>query len=240
MMRTRVKRAAVLSVGMAVISVFLVGYETTTVSNGGTIRGTVKLQGNPPHLAAHKITKAEHRPICGDSVPNEEVVAGSGGALANVVVWIDGIQSGAAPTRHNITLDQHNCRYTPHVQATTRGSQVTVTSQDPTLHNTHATMGNRTIFNLALPTKGVRINRPLSRPGLIDVKCDAGHTWMRAYIHVFEHPYFAVTGADGRFELTQVPPGQHTLKAWHERFGTQTRSLRVDAGGTVTWDVQMH
>jgi len=229
-----------LGAGVALTSALLVGYVTETVSNGGTIRGSVHLTGSPPAHPAYPVTDQSQVPVCGTSVENDEVVTGPGGTLANAVVWIDGIERGARPERHNITLSQHGCRFVPRIQATTRGSRVTVASEDATLHNVHAKLGRRTVFNLALPTRGVRINRTLNQPGMIEVNCDAGHTWMHAFIHVFEHPYFAVTGTDGTFEIPNVPPGRHTVKIWHEHYGTQTRQLTVTAGGTATWDATVH
>jgi len=233
------KRTGLLVIGSTLISLILVGYTTETVENGGTIRGTVTLQGSPPAQPAHRVTDATQVPACGRSVDNDEVITGRGGKLANAVVWIDGIEHGKAPRRGRLTLGQVGCRFEPRIQAATRGSRLTVTSSDATLHNVHAKQGRRTAFNLAMPTKGVRINRTLNRPGLIEVNCDAGHTWMHASIHVFDHPYFAVTTRNGTFELPDVPPGRHTVKVWHERYGTQTRQLNVSAGGTATWEVQV-
>ena len=235
-MNNRGRRTVALVAGAVLGGALLVGYSTVTVSQGGTIRGTVRLAGRPPPQPAHRVTDPTQRPACGAEVANDEVVTGSGGTLANAVVWIDGIQRGAAPRRGRLTLGQRGCRFTPRVQATTRGSRLTVASSDATLHNVHGRIGRRTAFNLALPSRGVRINRTLNQPGVIEFNCDAGHTWMHAFIHVFPHPYFAVTGTDGAFEISNVPPGQHTVKIWHERYGTQTRRLTVSPGGTATWD----
>jgi hypothetical protein len=230
-------KLSVLSGVVATLALVLSGYTGGPVDGGGTVSGTVRLQGAAPRLPAHNITKSAN--VCGNTAPNETVVTGSGGALANAVVWIDNIQQGAPVRRRNITLDQQNCRYVPHVAATTRGSQLTVTSSDDTLHNVHAFRGNSTAFNLATPVKGMRVNRPLSQSGLLRFQCDAGHTWMSAFVHVFDHPYFAVTGRNGSFSLPDVPPGTYTLKVWHERLGTQTQSIEVSAGGTVTQDFRL-
>lgn len=228
-----------LVIASSLISLVLVGYTTEEVTNGGTISGTVSIQGSAPAQPAHRVTDRTQIPACGRSVDNDEVIVGSGGHLANAVVWIDGIERGAAPRRARVQLDQVGCRFEPRIQAVARGSRLTVTSQDAALHNVHAKQGRRTAFNLAMPTKGVRINRTLNRPGVIELNCDAGHTWMHAFIHVFDHPYFDTTTRAGTFEISQVPPGRHTVKVWHEHYGTQTRQLTVTAGGTATWDVEV-
>ncbi len=234
-MRSRAARLALLS--LVPLALLLVGYTVQPVTGGGTIQGSVRLTGAAPRLAAYPVADATQRGACTATVANEEVVAGAGGALSNAVVWIDGITAGAAPRRTQLTLDQRGCRYTPRVQAAAAGSQVTIISSDATLHNVHARQGTRSVFNIAMPAKGMRVRRPLARPGLVEVKCDAGHTWMHAWIHLFDHPYFAVTGADGRFSIPNVPPGRYTVKVWHERYPPQTRQLTVAAGGAQTWDV---
>lgn len=212
----------------------LYGYTGAPVTGGGTISGTVRMEGAAPRLAPLQVTRTPD--VCGQTVPNEEIVSGGGGVLANVVVWIDGIQHGAPAKARPLTLDQQRCRFVPHVSDATVGSSLTLTSADPTLHTTHALVGDRTIFNVALPVKGMRVTRRLDRPGVMRLKCEAGHTWMSGWIHVFDHPYHAVTGRNGRFRLPDVPPGHYTLKAWHERLGEQTAQVDVAAGGTVTSD----
>lgn len=234
-MKIRPSLIALLS--MLPLGALLVGYTAQPVTNGGTIQGSVHLTGAVPHLQPYPVTDATQRGACTASVANEELVVGPGGTLGNAVVWIDGITSGAPTRPAELTLDQRGCRYTPRVQAASVGSQLTVLSSDATLHNVHARDGARSVFNIAMPAKGMRVRRPLQRPGMVEVKCDAGHTWMHAWIHVFDHPYFAVTAADGRFRIPNVPPGHYTVKIWHERYPVQTRQLDVTAAGTATWDV---
>ncbi|HEX7476392.1 MAG TPA: carboxypeptidase regulatory-like domain-containing protein [Polyangiales bacterium] len=237
-MRSRAARIALLS--LIPLGSLLVGYAAQPVSSGGTIQGTVRLTGPVPQLPPHQVTDPSQQQACTATVPNDELVVGAGGALANAVVWIEGITAGA-PTQHaELTLDQRGCRYVPRVQAAAVGSQLTVISSDATLHNVHAMQSKRAAFNLAMPAKGMRVTRPLARPGIIEVKCDAGHTWMHAWIHVFDHPYFAVTGADGHFQLPSVPPGHYTVKVWHERYPVQTQQLDVAAGRSATWNVSFH
>jgi len=221
----------------AACTLLMGAYTGGAVADGGTVTGTIRLAGPAPELTAHVVEDQAFVAICGATVPNEQVVAGAEGELANVVVWIDGITAGAPAEPSTARLDQIECRYTPRVSAVTRGTELTITSSDETLHNTHGTQGRRTVFNLALPTAGIEIPRRLNRPGVVDVACDAGHTWMAAWVHVFEHPYFAVTAEDGRFELPDVPAGAHTLRAWHESFGEQTIEIELTAGGTANWDV---
>ena len=108
-------------------------------------------------------------------------------------------------------------RYEPHVQAVTVGTQLTLVNSDGVLHNVHGSIGPTQAFNLADADQRAACSRAsLTRPGLVRLQCDAGHTWMSAYVYVFNHPYFAVTGADGRFEIKDVPAGHYTVEYWHE------------------------
>lgn len=215
----------------------LYGYVGEDVANGGTIRGVVRIEGAPPRLPPHQATTSVE--VCGATVPNDEVTVGGGGALANVVVWIDGIERGARPTARRLVLDQRGCRFTPRIASATVGTSLVLTSSDATLHTTHARMGDRSLFNVALPVKGMRVTRRVERAGVVRIGCEAGHTWMRGWLHVFDHPYHAVTGSDGRFELPSLPPGRHRLRAWHERLGEHTATVDVAAGQTATADFRL-
>ncbi len=131
------------------------------------------------------------------------------------MVNIEGISKGKEIIRRVVVLDSNKCYFRPHVQAAMARSPIHVKNGDPVLHNTHAYLGRRTVFNLALPTKGkgmVIKKRLRRRAGLVTVKCDA-HNWMSAVIKTFDHPYFSVTDERGAFEMTDVPPVKYKLTA---------------------------
>lgn len=200
---------------------------------GGGIEGTVKLEGPPPALAPLKVTKDGR--ACGKELPNEAVQIGSGGALKNVVVSIKGLKPPTPPAgAQGAVIDQRSCQYVPHVQAVTVGTRINVVNNDAILHNVHANAGPKTIFNLAMPIKGLSLFQTCSHPGLLKLTCDAGHPWMSAYVWVFEHPYYAVTGADGSFRILDVPPGEYTLEYWHESIDGKGEGVAKTAPITVT------
>lgn len=181
----------------------------------GSVAGLVKLGGAPPALPALKVTKDAS--VCGADRPNESVVVSKAGALANVVVSLRAPKPATPPPpTASAAVDQRGCRYEPHVQAVTAGTPLALVNSDAVLHNVHGSAGPVQVFNVAMPIRNQRVPAKLARPGLVRLQCDAGHTWMGAWIYVFDHPWFAVTGADGKFEIREVPAGHYTVEYWHE------------------------
>ena len=186
----------------------------------GTIEGTIRLAGPPPAVAAQAIAKDTG--VCGKEAPAESIRVGKAGALAGVVVSVTDARAAGAPSpTAGAALDQRKCRYVPHVQAVTVGTPLAVMNNDAILHNVHGNDATAsgpalTVFNVAMPIKGQTLPVPMRKPGLVKLQCDAGHTWMNAWIYVFAHPYFAVTDDAGAFAIKDVPAGEHVVELWHE------------------------
>jgi len=199
----------------------------------GTIEGTIRLAGAAPAVAARPILKDAG--ACGREAAAESVVVGKGGTLGNVVVFLKDAKPAAAPAPvAGASLDQRKCRYVPHVQALTVGTSLAVMNNDAILHNVHGNEAKTdapalTVFNLATPIKGQKVPVAMRKPGLVKLQCDAGHTWMNAWIYVFEHPYYAVTDDSGAFVIGDVPPGEHVVELWHEPANGEGAGTRVTA-----------
>ncbi len=202
----------------------------------GSIAGTVKVARPPAAAAPAKV--ARQTDVCGTSVASDAVVTGPGKTLAATAVWLEGVAKRAGVKGRDITLDQRRCRFEPRIQTATKGSTLLVTSRDRVLHNVHGFVGDRTLFNVAVPVPGMTIRKPLAEAGHIRFQCDAGHTWMAAHVWVFDHPYHAMSGADGTFRIPDVPPGTYRWKAWHERLGEKTASVTVAAGQPARITIQ--
>jgi plastocyanin len=189
-------------------------YETIAVKEGGAVKGAVRLSASLPPLAGTSVLKDQA--TCGEHTPDSSLELGEDDTIANVVVSLVGVTKGKAMKElaEPAKLDQRRCVYIPHVQIVPPGTTLDIYNSDPILHNVHGYLNDgETIFNLAMPIQGFRIQRRLDDPGLVSLKCDAGHTWMRGYIVVKEHPYYALTGADGSYLIDDVPALELTAPA---------------------------
>jgi hypothetical protein len=193
----------------------------------GSIIGEVKFIDEPPKTAAIKVSKDQD--YCGESLPNETYLVGSDGALKNVVVFVETTSSTVVgdPQKENI-LNNTGCRYSPRILAMQKGEKLKVKNNDPKLHIPHSYHEERTVFNLSLPFRGTTVDATsrIRQPGVLKVVCDT-HAWMLAYIHVFDHPYFAVTDERGTFSISNLPAGTYILNAWHEDAGIRSQEITV-------------
>ena len=205
-------------------------YEVVTVTNGGTIDGVVSLSGAVPAEAPIATTK--NQDYCGSSIANPTYMVDSSGGMANVIVYLKDVTKGKAPSGEPLKLVNEHCMFSPRAQGAMVGEKITISSDDPILHNTHPQSAetNATIYNIALPFKGFSVTKPLpANPELIKVKCDA-HEWMHAWIMEIDNPYYTTTDSAGRFTLKDVPPGNYTLQVWHEAAGEKSEPVVVTAG----------
>jgi hypothetical protein len=201
----------------------------------GTVGGKVTFKGTPP---VRKPPNVSVDPYCAKhpAPPVEDFVVAADGSLANVVIYIrEGVPEGTEypPPAEPVVIDQVDCRYTPHVVGLQVGQPLKVSNGDATMHNVHGMPKNASEFNIVQGQKGAGHVWKFKEPerGFI-LKCDV-HTWMRAYVWVLPHPYFAVSKPDGSFTLPKLPPGQYTIAAWHERAGTREQSITVEEGKQV-------
>ena len=204
-------------------------------STVGTISGMANFGGDAPAMTAIDMSA---EPDCeagfGDGGPMSQNVLVSGGGLANVFVYLSEGVSGAPAASGAVELDQENCRYTPHVLGVQSGQDIAISNSDNLLHNINATPTENRGFNISQPRAGITSTQRFAvAEVMVPIRCDV-HGWMQAYIGVVDHPYFAVTGADGSYSIANVPAGDYTLTAWHEEYGTMTASVTVTAGETAS------
>jgi hypothetical protein len=223
------------------------GTPWTPKGDEGTITGAVAYTGTPP--APKKIdTSAD--PVCGQKNPNLETEDNvvKDGKLANVFVYIkegtlaDGkkiTEFTFTPPSAPVVLDQNGCHYVPHVLGIQTNQTLKITNSDPTQHNIHPQPRINEEWNQTQANGAAPIEKKFTRAEvLIPVKCNQ-HPWMKSYIGVTKHPFFAVSATDGSFTIKDVPPGTYTVVAWHEggANGTeQSKQVTVPAKGSAKTD----
>jgi plastocyanin len=196
-------------------------------AKAGSISGRAVFEGTPPPAAELKITDSKC-PSAGEPRRDASVVVDDGG-LANVFVYVkDGLGDYAFDVpSEGVKLDQDGCIFRPRVVGLRVGQPLNVLNSDPAPHNVHAAAKVNQQLNTAQPFKGMVYTHSFStREIMVPFKCDI-HPWMVAYVGVVEHPYFAVTGRGGKFELRDLPAGTYTIAAWHETFGTESATVKV-------------
>ncbi len=200
-------------------------------ATAGDIKGTVTLDGTAPK---NEPIKMNADPVCVRENKNPQFqetfeVGSDGKSLANVFVYVkDGLGNYVFDTpTEPARIDQKQCRYHPHVFGMRVGQPLEIVNSDPTLHNIHAMPKANAEFNNGQPIQGMKMTHTFDKEEvMIPFKCDV-HGWMNAYVGVLNHPYFAVSDKDGKFELKSLPPGTYTIEAWHEKLGTATQSVTL-------------
>ena len=220
--------------GPVVIATPKSAYKVGAVSAAGSVNGTVSLTS--PLAPAEPVAAGRDSLLCGKMIPDSSIQQ-KGSGLGNVVVWLDGPRSGKPlPIEKRLELESNNCVLTPRVQAAVTGSAVNVIAHDDfRQHLRFLSAGDsaaRAAILLGKDEQVIPTELPAKAPGLVIVR-DADHPWPRAYLAVFDHPYFAVTKPDGSFTIDNVPPGKYTLVAWHERTGRSEQAVEVRANSAA-------
>lgn len=200
-------------------------------ADAATIAGVVKLEGAAPKMAnlqmgADSYCMSQHTTPTAD----EEVVVSPAGELANVIVFVKNAPGNYPPPATPVVLDQHGCQYHPHVSAVQVNQTVQIKNSDATLHNVHAMPAVNGQFNVGQPVQGMVSEKKFDKAEIqpFKIKCDV-HGWMKSYMVVLPHPFHSVSQMNGTFSIANLPPGNYTLVAWHEKYGTQEQQVTVGA-----------
>jgi plastocyanin len=195
-----------------------------------SVSGRVRFEGAVPPPRPVRMSSDPGCLPAGEGATSEALLVGADGGLQNVFVYVkSGLGDARFPVPSTpVLLDQDGCRYTPHVFGVQVGQPVSISNSDRTLHNVHTVPRANAGFNFGQPTGVPAVTRVFNEPEImVPFKCDV-HPWMSAYLGVVPHPFFAVSTADGGFEIAGLPAGTYTLEAWHEELGVQTMEVTVD------------
>lgn len=210
----------------------------SSIPDAGSLSGSVTLTGPVPKLKPRPVN-ADAK-VCGAGERrNQTLLLGEGNGVVNAVVSLVGIARGKAFPAAGPLLDQRTCTFEPYVQVAPKGADVTFVNSDPVNHNVHAyDAANTSLFNLAMPIQGLKLKEKLDAAGPVRIKCDS-HSWMTAWIFSSETPYAAVTDANGRYLLADVPPGTYRLHVWHELLGEKDETIVVPPKVQATHDLTL-
>lgn len=198
----------------------------------GTITGVITTRA--AGLKPLRVTMDQR--VCGNEVPDESIVVDGNGRLANAVVTLIGVKSGANAQASGIMNEK--CRFAPRVQIVRSSASITASSKDPILHTTNAmNAAGKNLFNVALPVPGIKVTKSLGGAGVVRIVCNT-HPWMRGYVVVTDD-MAAVTGGDGAFTLSSVPAGTYELRIWHESLKGTAQKVTVTAGQTAAINVEL-
>ncbi len=211
-------------------------YEAGTVAGGGSIEGQVIYKGP---VQTTKIIPNKDVEVCGGPFERPLIEVGPDQGVQNAAVYLVDVTKGKAwpPAAKPPYLDNVKCEFVPVVQVIPAGP-LDVVNKDPVLHNTHGYYGKRTAFNKALPNQNQTIATELPRAGTVRVECDV-HDWMLGWIYVVDNPYYALTGPDGKFSITDVPPGTYKLVATQSFTGPVEQSVTVAGGKPTTLTIEL-
>jgi len=211
-------------------------YYRVDPATAGVIHGVVRFKGSRPPM---KPIDMSSDPACVEAHHakpyDESLVVGEKGALANVFVYIkDGLEGKSfEPSAQPATIVQSGCSFRPRVLGLEVGQTLEVVNSDPVTHNIHPLAEINREWNHSQGAGDPPISRRFLKPEImIPVKCNI-HSWMRAYMGVVDHPYFAVSGKDGAFEISNVPPGDYVVEAWQEKLGTKRENITLPGSGKV-------
>ena len=211
----------------------LITFTMMSVSiDAGTLKGHVKYDGKPPKK---KRLRMDADPVCGSShsgpVYSENFKMAKDGSMAEALVYLKEVSYDGGVPSEPAVLDQKGCIYMPHVFGMVAGQELLIKNSDATLHNIHSMPKVNKEFNFAMPkvVKEKKSTFSLSEPDPFYIKCDV-HPWMKSWVLVSDHPFFAVTDENGNFSIEGIPAGTYEVVCWQEKFGKRTITKKVTIG----------
>lgn len=220
-----------------------VAVESSPAIRADVLRGRVLLEGVAPQAPPILLGAADGCGALRESAPAEKLLVSDGGVANTLVRVKSGLPADARwdVPEDAVVLDQQGCVFVPHVVALRVGQALNVRNSDPLVHNVNVrpSRPRNEASNRSLAPRSTDLRLEFDAPEtLIPLRCDI-HPWMQAYVHVVEHPYFALTGADGSFEIAGLPPGTYELEVVHEWLGKHEFDVRLDGTSGVSASVRL-
>ncbi|MFI5305036.1 MAG: carboxypeptidase regulatory-like domain-containing protein [Nitrospiria bacterium] len=212
-------------------------YQVIPIEHGGELSGKILITGQPRSTPPHQAKSDAN--YCGPEIEYESnKVNVENLGLANTVVSLEGISRGKKHLPSTIPLEMIKCQFRPNIFTGVVGDNYGLFNRDPLLHNVHLRSGDTTIFNIALYPNGKKIVKPLTQPGVINVKCEI-HPFMSATMVIFDHPYFTVTNQNGEYTISDIPAGKYMVRIWHEGISTSEKEVTINAATQTNLSVEL-
>ncbi|MBI3995246.1 MAG: hypothetical protein HY349_04645, partial [Nitrospirae bacterium] len=212
-------------------------YEGGAVADGGSISGTVKLSGEAPAVKTPDINKDQD--VCGKTKTSDALIVGGDKSVRYAVVRLTNVSKGKKlDIAAKSVLNQEKCSFIPHVVVVPVGGTLQIKNSDPITHNVHTFSIENDPVNKAQPKSLPLIEEKFIANETIKTQCDI-HKWMGAWIVATDHPYVAVTDGNGKFSLTDVPPGNYKMEIWHETLAKVTLDVSVKAKADTAVSVDL-
>lgn len=217
-------------------------YKEVSVTNGGSIIGSVSAGANQASVKKYTISKDTE--ICGTGIREVQNIRVNDGALLDAVVFLEKMKEGKAfpSDLKKLTINQSKCEFQPYLSVVSNNGELEAVNSDATLHNIHTYeligKARRTMMNVSQPDKGSIVTKKVKmRKGVgMKVECDA-HDFMHAFVFVPKNPYFSVVDGAGKFEIKDVPAGKYKIVVFHGTLGQVKGKVEVAAGGATTYDL---
>ena len=205
-----------------------------TPPGSGSITGKVTYTGTPPKMKPIDMSK---EPTCAKQHPTplleQNVATGPGNALEWVLVYISAGDKESAAAPQAAKYDQKGCQYIPHILPMQVAQEVQIYNHDQTAHNIHPMAKANPEFNKSQPPGAPPIRTRYEKAEFIPVKCNI-HQWMHGYFVVLNTSHYAVSSADGSFDIKALPAGKYTVTAWQEQYPPQSQEVTIGDGETKT------
>jgi len=205
------------------------------LATAGTVAGRVVFDGKPPEPQPLKIEADKSKGCCpeGQSVSTKDpgLLIDEKGGIANCVVTIAVEGAKVEPLKEPVSIDQKGCHFEPHVVVAPVGSKVVFLNSDTCTHNIHTFARKSDPLNKAVG-KGDKLEMLLEHKEVVQVRCDY-HPWMMSWIVATDTPFWALTKADGSFEIAGLKAGTYKAEVWHEQLGKLKIDVTVAADGSA-------
>jgi len=222
------------ALGLTVVMSSAMMVFATPPAGTGTITGKVTYTGTPPKMRPIDMSK---EPSCAKQhatpLLTQNVASGPGNTLQWVVVYISAGDEGSSTPAQGVRYDQKGCEYLPHVLPMLAGQELQIFNDDQTSHNIHPLAKTNQEWNKSQPPGSPPIVTKWDKPEFISVKCNI-HPWMHGYFVVLKTSHYAVTGEDGSFSITGLPPGKYTVTAWQEQYSSKSQDVTIAGSETKT------